>query len=325
MKSTILSFLILFFLSSTAVSEDTTYTEGDFSYYMTNEGAVLVDWENSGEKLLLSTLRVPNTLGGKPVIGIGSGAFESSQTGPITDPLEIIIPEGVVFLEDGAFTGCSASIICLPSTLETISEGSMFHVKAEITFPQGNPFYVVNKGFLIDTRTNTLLYSTPSSSEEAIPTVMYLGEQCLDNWLIDKTDVILSDSISGIGAGVFYDLPDLENVVLPAKLATLDSYSFNATGIKGLAIPSTVTQIPAYCFVDCDFTSISIPDGVEYIGEYAFYYNWELTEVTLSESVEFVGYNAFPEECSIITVNPATHFETLDEYQVRDPIGEWWE
>lgn len=45
MKSTILSFLILFFLSNTAVSEDITYTEGDFSYYMTNEGAVLVDWE----------------------------------------------------------------------------------------------------------------------------------------------------------------------------------------------------------------------------------------------------------------------------------------
>ena len=39
MKLTILSFLILFFLSNTAVSEDITYTEGDFSYYMTNEGA----------------------------------------------------------------------------------------------------------------------------------------------------------------------------------------------------------------------------------------------------------------------------------------------
>ena len=326
MKLTILSFLILFFLSNTAVSEDITYTEGDFSYYMTNEGVVLVDWENSGKKLPLSTLIVPNTLGGKPVIGIGSGTFYSSQSEPITDPLEIVIPEGVVFLEDGAFTDCcEASIICLPSTLETISEGSMFHVKAEITFPQGNPFYVMNKGFLVDTRSETLLYSSPCSSEEAIPPVMYLGEQCLDNWLTDKTDVVLPDSISAIGTGVFYDLPDLENVVLPAKLATLSPYSFNATGIKELAIPSTITQIPAYCFVNCAFTSISIPNGVEYIGEYAFYYNWELTEVTLSESVQFVGYNAFPEECSIITVNPATHFETLDEYQVRDPNGEWWE
>ena len=63
---------------------------------------------------------------------------------------------------------------------------------------------------------------------------MYLGEQCLDNWLTDKTDVVLPDSISAIGTGVFYDLPDLENVVLPAKLATLSPYSFNATGIKEL-------------------------------------------------------------------------------------------
>lgn len=125
MKSTILSFLILFFLSNTAVSEDITYTEGDFSYYMTNEGAVLVDWENSGEKLPLSTLIVPNTLGGKPVIGIGSGTFASSQSEPITDPLEIVIPEGVVFLEDDAFTDCCEA----SHHLLTIHSGNNFRRK----------------------------------------------------------------------------------------------------------------------------------------------------------------------------------------------------
>lgn len=326
MKSAILSILILVFLSTPAISEDITYTEGDFSYRFTNEGVVLVDWKNWGEELVLSTLKVPNALGGKPVVGIGAGVFEASQSGTFTDRLEIIIPEGVVFLEEGALAGCSkASIIYLPATLETIPEGSMIHIRAEITFPQGNPFFVMNEGFLIDTRTDTLLYSTPYSSEKEVPTVTHLGKHCLDNWLIGKTDVLLPDSISAISTGVFYDLPDLENVVLPAKLATMDSYSFNATGIKELAIPPTITQIPAYCFVDCALTSISIPNGVERIGEYAFYYNWELTEVTLPESVQFVGYNAFPEECDIFTLNPDTHFETLEEYQVRDPEGEWWE
>lgn len=74
MKLTILSFLILFFLSNTAVSEDITYTEGDFSYYMTNEGAVLVDWENSGEKLPLSTLIIIHP---HPVIYQGSTRAEN--------------------------------------------------------------------------------------------------------------------------------------------------------------------------------------------------------------------------------------------------------
>ncbi|MBE5783234.1 MAG: leucine-rich repeat domain-containing protein [Clostridiales bacterium] len=325
MKSVILSILMLAFLSTPAIAEDKIYTEGDFSYRLTSEGAVLVNWENQGEELALSTLIVPSTLGGKPVVGIGAEVFDTDQRGTFTDPVELIIPEGVVFLEEGALTGCGASIIYLPATLETIAEGSMLHFRAEIIFPQGNPFFVMNKGFLIDTRTDTLLYSTPYSSEEAIPTVTRLGKSCLDNWLIDKTEVILPDSISAISAAVFYDLPYLEKVVLPANLSALDSVSFNATAIKELAIPSTVTQIPAYCFVTCDLTSIGIPNGVEYIGEYAFYYNWELAEVILSESVQFVGYNAFPEECCIITLNPATHFETLEEYQVRDPNGEWWE
>jgi len=42
------------------------------------------------KKLPLSTLIVPNTLGGKPVIGIGSGTFASSQSEPITDPLDAL-------------------------------------------------------------------------------------------------------------------------------------------------------------------------------------------------------------------------------------------
>lgn len=322
MKSAILSILILICLSTPAISEDEIYTEGNFSYRLTHEGAVLIDWENQGEELFLSTLVVPSTLGGKPVVGIGPEAFFTERSNPF-NPIELIIPEGVVFLEESALRCCCASIIHLPASLETIAEGSMLHLSAEIIFPHGNPFFLMNNGFLIDTRTDTLLYSAPYSAKEAIPTVTRLGKSCLDNWLIDKTEVILPDSISAISAGVFYDLPYLEKVVLPANLSALDSLSFNATAIKELAIPSTVTQIPAYCFVTCAFTSLSIPNGVEYIGEYAFFHNWELTEVTLAESVQFVGYNAFPGECCIIALNSATHFETLEEYQVRDPNGEW--
>ena len=235
MKLAILSILILIFLYSPAISEDEIYTEGDFSFRLTNEGVVLEDWHNWEDEYALSTLIVPNSLGGKPVVGIGAGAFETCHSGPFTVCFEIIIPEGVVFLEECALECCSnASIIYLPSTLETIPEGSMIHVGAEITFPQGNPFFSMDDGFLIDTRTDTLLYSTPSSSEKAVPSVEHLGKHCLENWLIGKTGVLLPDSISTISAGVFYDLPALESVVLPAKLTTFDSYSFISTGIKEL-------------------------------------------------------------------------------------------
>ena len=45
--------------------------------------------------------------------------------------------------------------------------------------------------------------------------------------------------------------------------------------------------------------------------------------MTLPRSVTFVGYDAFGEETRVVALNPDTHFETLAEYQLRCPDGEW--
>ena len=65
------------------------------------------DWQESGVIVTgyrgaAKTLAVPETLGGKPVIAIKSGAFRDLTA------TELILPKTLLVVEDGAFTGCSA-------------------------------------------------------------------------------------------------------------------------------------------------------------------------------------------------------------------------
>ncbi len=246
MKIAVLSIMLSVFLTFSAMAEEVSFTEGDFSYYLTDSGVVLEDWLNWEETNAQPALIVPSSLGGTTVVGIGSGAFETCHSGPFSVGFEIVIPEGVVFLEEGAFECCSnASIIYLPSTLQTIPEGSFIHVGAEISFPEGSQHFNVHNGFLIDSRTQTLLYSAPSSVGKALPDVSRLGQNSLENWIDDQTVVNVPEGVKSIGTGVFYDRPCLERVVLPTTLISLDANSFNATGIQEINIPAGLAKIPS--------------------------------------------------------------------------------
>ncbi len=193
------------------------------------------------------------------------------------------------------------------------------NVFAEVSFPNGSAYFSCENGFLLDLRSNTLLYAAPSSHDYPLPSVTRLGNSCLDNWLAERTDVVLPTTLTSIGA-VFYDLPELKQVTLPDSVITLDSHCFFATGLNSIQLPPGITEIPAYCFAGCDLTSIEIPEGVTRIGEYAFLYNWNLTtDVILPKSVQFVGYGAFPEEARVVAASETTHFETPEEYALRCP------
>jgi len=319
----ILLFAALFL--SSCLAEPAIYQEGEFSYRLTDQGAVVTDWENWTDDEALPQLHVPATLGGMPVVGIGLGAFGTCFGGPYSVGFDIIVPEGVTFLEENAFECCSnAMTIYLPSTLEEIPEGCFIHVGADIVFPNGNPYFTSKDGFLVDTRTSTLLYAAISSCENPIPSVKRLGNFSLDNWMWTKDngrdDPALPESLESIGSLVFYDLPDLTRITLPDGITRLDPQCFYATDLQEIHLPASLTEIPPYCFEGCSLTSVVIPEGVTRIGEFAFYSEWQINEpVVIPASVQFVGFSAFDEDIQLIPMNPNTHFETFEEYSLRCP------
>lgn len=310
---------------------DVLYSDGLFDYELSSRGAVLLDCSRFfNQPEVPDVLEIPSELGGTPVVAIAANALNTSESYADSLLFGIVLPEGVQRVEADAFQCCHAATqISFPSTLTMLAEGSFFHVYAEIDFPNGNPRYSCENGFLIDRDTQTLLYAAPSSQGQPIPAVRRLGDSALDNWKPAGNEICLPDTLESIGPyaldGQYTgDFSPLAALILPDGVRELSDCSiYGCWEIQLLRFPATLTEIPAYCVANCGLGAVEIPEGVTRIGEFAFYYyDWEQTElsaVTLPASVEFVGFRAFPDECEITALNPDTHFETEEEINQRNP------
>ena len=311
-------------------AEYSLYSDGLFDYELSSRGAVLLDCSRFfNQPEVPDVLEIPAKLGGYPVVGLGAYALCTYDFADGGD-FSIIVPEGVRFMTSDAFLCCyAATRISFPSTLDDLPENSFYQVSAEIDFPNGNPRYSCENGFLIDRDTQTLLYAAPSSQGQPIPAVRRLGDSALDNWKPAGNEIRLPDTLESIGPYALYgqytdDFSPLAALILPDGIRELSECSIYAgREIQLLRFPATLTEIPAYCVANCGLGAVEIPEGVMRIGEFAFYYyDWEQTElsaVTLPASVEFVGFRAFPDECEITALNPDTHFETEEEINQRNP------
>lgn len=328
--------LILLLLPLTALAEDAeSRRDGAFFYQIADGEAILTgcDWDAMQADSLYMfaeppvSLEIPATLGGYPVTSIGGGVFCSLDGCPVDAPFEVVLPEGLRTLDAYTFTECFyATKITLPASLEIIPEGCFDRVPAEIDFPNGNPRYSCENGFLINNTTQTLLYTAPSSHGIALPAVRRLGDWSLSNYYLwyDDYDPVLPDTLESVGSYVFYDC-GVTRVTFPDGITELSPFTFSCTALQEVHLPASLREIPDYCFWDCHLTALTIPDGVTRIGAHAV--DWFTGEiigaVTLPASVEFVGYRAFPDECDVTALNPQVHFETAAEYAESHPEYDW--
>ena len=327
--------LILLLLPLTALAEDAEiHRDGAFFYQIADGEATLTgcDWDAMQADSLYMfaepqvSLEIPATLGGYPVTAIGGGVFCSLDGCPVDAPFELVLPEGLRALDADAFADCYyAAKVTLPATLEIIPEDCFDRISAEIDFPNGNPRYSCENGFLIDRDTQTLLYTAPSSHGTALPAVRRLGDGSLLNWLwYDDDDPVLPDTLESVGSYIFYDC-GVTRVTFPDGITELSPYTFYCTDLQEVHLPASLREIPDYCFWNCQLTALTIPDGVTRIGAHAFdgFTGEIIGAVTLPASVEFVGYRAFPDECDVTALNPQVHFETAAEYAERHPEYDW--
>ena len=205
--------------------------------------------------------------------------------------------EGAVIAEYDR-TEVSPEVLIIPDELDGhpvvgIAEGAFTVLMSEITFAGNLPHLINENGFLIDARTDTLLYTAPSSRGKELPAVRRLGKWSLINWAEWDMDVVITEGVEEIGSSAFYDI-GLASLTLPESLRLIETNAFNAFGVEGgeIILPAGVKTVQFGAFgmhyVDAD------PTGRAY---------WHLT-VTPTDKW-------------------GTHFETYFEYAAR--TGDDWD
>lgn len=188
---------------------------------------------------------------------------------------EIEIPAGVTVIPERAFNRCERmSTVVLPegvTTIETNAFGSCVSLY-DITIPESV----------------TRIYRDAFVGCTELIEVTKSGAYYIGNWVVDcKVTAVedeLRDGVVGIADGAFYEVKDLETLVLPATLKYIGAEAFGECGdLVSLkidksqddkapnAFPASLVSIGEGAFTGCsDLTNITIPASVTEIGAGAF-------------------------------------------------------
>ena len=202
---------------------------------------------------------------------------------------EIVIPDRVISIENGAFQKCSGiTSVIIPESVTSIGSSVFSNCSSLTSVTIGSSVKSIGSGAF----NGTALYNNKNNWENG---VLYVG-----NWLISANnslsgDYIIKDYTSGIVCYAFSDCSSLTSITIPNSVTSIGDYAFrNCSGLTSVNISKNVTRIGNYTFYGCNkLTSVSIPTSVTTISEYAFSGCSSLEAVTIPYSVDSIGDYAF--------------------------------
>lgn len=107
--------------------------------------------------------------------------------------------------------------------------------------------------------------------------------------------VEIENGITSLGVGLFYDLPNLKNVILADSITQIKADCFaGCDRLDSVLLSKNLTQIGDFAFSYCtNLKSIAFPDSLQTIGSGCFSYCINLSEITSHGNIGFVGRDAF--------------------------------
>lgn len=245
-----------------------TYTKSE--YFTFDETTGTITGYNTNGGIYVS---IPDKINGVKVERIGEYAFAQK------DLYGIIIPDGVIEIQKGAFYYCFLEEAEIPKSIRIIGEKAFWvNNLVSIDLPEGLAY--LGEG----------AFTGNQLTEITIPTSLSeINEKTFAS--NDISSVIIPDSINYIGDYAFWQ-NSLISVTLPSSLKTINTGAFRENKLTYLVIPESVENIEGYAFYENAIEDIVIPNKAVSIGEYAFSHN-QIKSISIGASLESIGISAF--------------------------------
>ncbi len=223
---------------------------------------------------------------------IGKSAFNRIGT------KNIVIPDGVVEIFDGAFSNSVLENLTIGTGLKKIGADALGFKLKTINVDKNSPNFSSENDVLFNKeKTQLILYATENA----------------------KKDYTVPDTVIEIAPRSFIYCKNLENINFGKNVKLIGNEAFRCCeGIKAVTIPDSVEKIDDYAFSQTySLESVIIGNGVKHIGEYAFSNGGgsssSITTLVIGESVEYIGESAFN----------GARFHSLNIPDSVKVIGDW--
>ena len=262
----------------------TTFTQGDFTYTVTDEENQEVSIAKAAEVSLTGALVIPTSVTYEAVTYAVTAVGESGFNG--TGITSVTIPASVMTIGNAAFQNCgslssitiedSETPLTMPgswyerpfwSPATTIYIGRNLILTGEEVNPLIYDVTSVEFGPQVTTINPALFYSNNKLTSITIGSgVTTIGDNafysCGGAEEVSETVVTMGSNVTSIGINAFRDCPKLKSIALPSTLTTIGNEAFRNTGLTSISIPASVMTIGNAAFQDCgSLSSITIEDS----------------------------------------------------------------
>lgn len=257
--------------SITAHAEDEVIDGVTFTYEIYEDMAFLTGCKGYG-----SSLSLPETLGGAPLVSIGRGIFSGK-----TELTDVTFPDTLLLIEQSAFSGAGLTSLDLPDSLIYIEEYAFNNVPVKTLY-------------------------IPDSVEE-------IGKYCFED-CTELTDLKLSAGMTFCGNGAFEDCTALVNVEIPDGCEYLGQDMFaGCSNVKEITLPGSIKPC-GYRPLPPDITTLVVEEGVTYLPDNLCRGNTSLTELYLPDSVEIISPYAFAGCEQLVSFDIPKNVQTIDRH-----------
>ncbi len=219
-----------------------------YCYYTTADSTVSV-YQYDGYDTDVTTLRIPASIDGKTVTGIGAKFLygDSHYT-------EVVLPDTITSIGEDAFFYCrELQKLEIPASVTDLT-GNPFAACSkltELTLDPDNSSYLMEDGILYSADRKTLI-AYPSGKTETSFTVPYGVETISASAFHVNENLVqvdLPDTVKQIGEDAFYSAGSLKEIRLSNALETIgDGAFYRANQLERLVVPQTVSSVGQFAF-----------------------------------------------------------------------------